>query len=182
MTRPSRRNAGSTSDDHTQNQSGADLDRWLDEVVGSAVRARGFVGTRRRYKRANGDIVCLIAVQGSTGNVLGRLKFTINYGVVHLGIASTIRNERPRLRVEDCDIRRRTSNARGDLWWNVGVGAQTTAVAASVIQTLDRDVLPFLDQYGSVEGFANYWTSQPALGAKYLEALSRDQHRVPKVE
>jgi hypothetical protein len=127
-----------------------ELDDWIREAVAPLLRQRGFRGGPRRFWRRTPGFVAGLQFQGSNGNVFGRFRFTINYGVWHEGIGRMTGAYRP----DDWQVARRVSGRRqADLWWDVGVGSDRPAVAAVVLATLTEQVLPFLDATATVEGF-----------------------------
>ena len=125
-----------------------ELDRWLKEAIDPTVRGYGFHGGPRRYRRRAGDLVCGLQFQGSDANGAGWWKFTLNYGVKHLGIARVTGFDGPDM----WHILRRVGGTT-DLWWQVGDGADREAVAVAVIERLRDEVMPFLDAVGTPAGF-----------------------------
>jgi hypothetical protein len=123
-----------------------ELDRWLKEAIDPTVRGYGFRGGPRRYRRRAGDLVCGLQFQGSDANGFGWWKFTLNYGVKHLGFE----------RVTGVDGQEDTGRRAGgttDLWWQIGDGADRESVAAAVIERLRVEVMPYLDAVGTHAGF-----------------------------
>ena len=127
-----------------------ELDDWIREAIAPLLRQRGFRGGPRRFRRRTPGFVAGLQFQGSDGNVFGRFRFTINYGVQHVGLARMTGSEKP----DAWHVARRVSGKRqADLWWDVGVGSDRPAVATAVLATLTDQVLPFLDATATVAGF-----------------------------
>ena len=95
--------------------------------------------------------------QGGNGNVFGRFKFTLNYGVWHAGVGQLTGNYDP----HGWQISRRVTGRMADVWWEVGVGADRERAAHEVLARLSTEVLPFLDEVGTPESFEAYWEGQP---------------------
>jgi hypothetical protein len=127
-----------------------ELDDWIHEAIAPLLRERGFRGGPRRFRRRTPGFVAGLQFQGSDGNVFGRFRFTVNYGVWHEGIGRMTGADKP----DDWQISRRVSGKRQpDLWWDAGDGSDRPAVATAVLATLTEQVLPFLDATATVDGF-----------------------------
>ena len=135
---------------------GNDLDRWLREAIAPTLRSRGFRGGPRRYQRRSDGLVCGLRFQGSPGNVFGRFKFTLDYGVWHAWIGHLTGNDDP----HGWQINRRVGITK-DLWGEVGVGANRERAGRAVLGRLSTEVLPFLDEVGTPAGFEAFWQGQP---------------------
>ncbi len=92
------------------------LDKQLKNIFASAIRAEGFKGSGRNFRRINGNLIHVINVQGSQYN----RSFAVNLGV-HLTLLpdSIGRVVNPKKITEpSCELRRRMSKTDVDHWWS----------------------------------------------------------------
>ena len=127
-----------------------DLDDWIRAAIAPTLRDRGYRGGPRRFRRRVPGFFAGIQFQGSSGNVLGLWRFTINFGVSHLGISRMTGVESP----DVWQVSSRVSGKRDeDQWWDVGVGSDRARVAAAVLKALNGEILPYLEAASTPEGF-----------------------------
>jgi hypothetical protein len=134
-----------------------EVDRWIQHEIGPFLRDHGFTGGPRRFRRRVPGFLMGIQFQGSTGNVLGALRFTINYGVRHERIAAMTGNERR----DDWLLNWRISDRRGDVWYDLARASDASVLASVVLRALEREVLPAIVRAATPEGFRERLESLP---------------------
>jgi hypothetical protein len=145
-----------------------ELDRWVRHAIAPTLREHGFRGGPRRFDRRSDGFVAGIQVQASSGNVLGRWRFTLNYGVWHANIGRLTGIDNPHA----WHAARRVGATVGrDPWWDVGGGSDPERVARDILERLSSEVLPFLDEVATSEGFEAYWQGEPEPGRSHFLAL-----------
>ncbi len=152
------------------------LDSWIRDTIAPNLRDRGFRGGPRSFWCRSEPIVCVIQVQASTGNVFGRIRFTINYGARHEEVARLLGDDYQHPRsFSGSQIGRRVGAGRADLWWDIGLGTdRDDKTAEAVRHALETEVLPFLDSVGTPSGFETYWREQPRdYGQMFVDVLAR---------
>lgn len=119
------------------------LEISIKEHLAPVLRADGFTGSGRTFRRVVGDFVQVVNVQGSRYGG----QFAVNLGIHPLCIPD-LRSEVPdpkKITEELCEFRRRLSESGADQWWKHD-GSQesmSTAIkaAATVYYTIGRQLL-----------------------------------------
>ena len=119
------------------------LEISIKDHLSPILRADGFTGSGRTFRRVTGDFVQVLNVQGSqTGG-----QFAINLGIQPLRIPD-VRGEKtdPKKITEVlCEFRRRLSESGADQWWKYGATQESMndamSAAAAVYRSKGREIL-----------------------------------------
>jgi hypothetical protein len=146
------------------------LDDWIGDHLAPALRERGFAGGPRLFRRRSGNVRSLIQAQVSAYNDVGPTRFRINYGIVHDGVTYVLSG---RLPGRGFEINFGQKVPVSDSWWTLEPArVRHDTLASTVAAALDREVLPFLDRYGTDAGYRDYLFGLPAdVAAPYIRAL-----------
>ncbi len=149
------------------------LDEWVRQHVAPTLREQEFRGGPRLFRRASGSVRAMIQVQGSVYNAVGPVRFRINYGIVHDGVTQALSGRRPRASAFDINFGQGVPVSRGGGWWTLEPpGDRAEKLAATVVEDLHREVLPFLERYGTGEGYREYLLGLPPdFAGPFLRAL-----------
>ena len=123
------------------------LEASINKYFAPLLRADGFAGSGRSFRRSNDDFIQVVQIQGSRSGG----KFAINLGIQPLDMPDALGNTSHQKITETlCEFRRRLtkSESGGDQWWEYDrtVASMDEAMrqAASVYEVIGRKVLSAL--------------------------------------
>ncbi len=105
------------------------LNEQLKNIFSPAMRAEGFKGSGRNFRRINGELIHIVNVQGSQYN----RSFAVNLGVHLTFLPDSIgRPVNPKKITElSCELRRRMSKTGIDQWWGFEDNLESIKAAVS---------------------------------------------------
>jgi Domain of unknown function (DUF4304) len=123
------------------------LEASLNRYLAPLLRADGFAGSGRSFRRSNDDFIQVVQIQGSRHGG----KFAINLGIQPLNMPDALGNtDHRKIKEELCEFRGRLtdSESRDDQWWQheATAASMDDAVreAASVYEVTGRRILSTL--------------------------------------
>jgi hypothetical protein len=111
------------------------------------LRASGFKGSGRTFRRRRGDCIEIVNLQTSTSGGKCAVNLALSFSFLPSVNPAQITQA-------ECDFRKRlTPEGVGDFWWDFGDGAQRTVESVShLIAAYERNGVPFFARFGEFPG------------------------------
>jgi len=155
----------------------------IDEVIklglADFLKAQGFKKSGRNWHKSDGDNWLMVNVQASSGNSGGAGKFAINLGIYFAAVAAMAGQIPPDGKPKEGSAT--ISNRLGvlvhgkDHWWDIGANSDLNAIAADVVQGMQRVGLPWLDTHRQLAHLSAALKGQPSLSSVSAAWISGDK-------
>lgn len=126
------------------------FEAFVTDQIWPFLKERELKRSKGTFHRAVGDDWEIIDLQKSAYSDSDEVRFTINLAVAYESLTEGGRGwpKRKRPPAHQTGIGQRLGDllGEGDIWWSVGVGPDTEALADAVRMALERDALPWLEE------------------------------------
>jgi len=130
---------------------GRSIDAVVRDTVAPALEAAGFRKQARTFRRASGDAIHVVNVQGSTRNMGAEGRFTLILGIYFASVAALLTSPEAVSDAPaemDCQLRQRIGPlmpGRQDHWWSIDATTDLAALGAEVVDAWHRHGAPWFD-------------------------------------
>jgi hypothetical protein len=138
------------------------------EGIAPVLAVHGFKGRSSTFSREVSDVVHLLQLQSSQGNLADSAKFTVNVAVWVPGLASITKPS-----VDDAHWRRRLGHLGPedtDLWWQANDMEMADEAARDIASRIEAYAVPALDQLRSSADLLALWRSGSSPGLTGVQA------------
>ena len=146
------------------------MDELVRRYIHPPLKEMGFVRRSRTWNREAGGMIDVINLQTSRWNEQSSGSFTINCGVFVPSIYTICwgKNAPSFPKEEDCLVRTRVGslmtqgvrNQQKDFWWDLDSNTNLDVLGGSLRALLLEKVLPFLNQFDSLNLIRAWWKKQ----------------------